>query len=320
MAPTGASEERKVGRLLSRLLVVVLLLGGAVTWWVMAGWFVLNPGEVAVILRFGEYARTVTTEGFHLKVLPSPVETQEIVNVSISKRREFGDVDASDPAVLAETAMQTSDNNIVHVEFVVQYKVGNAFDSRYRVSDLDEILSDSAQAAMREVIGRNTIDGVLTEMRGAIGQEAADLLQEILDSYDSGLRVGSVELQNVQPPESVRDAFDDVIAANQDRNRTVNEAEGYANEVVPRARAEASEVSAAAVGYRDAKIAEANGEAQRFLAILTEYKKAPAITRKRLYLETMEAVLPKVEKVIIEPGTAPVLPYLPLGAAKGGKQ
>jgi membrane protease subunit HflK len=319
MARTDGSEERKVGRLLTRLLLVVLLLGGAGAWWAVAGWFVLNPGEVAVILRFGEYARTVTTEGFHLKVVPGPVETQEIVNVSISQRREFGDVDATDPVVLAETAMQTSDNNIVHVEFMVQYKVGKAFESRYRVADLEEILRDSAQAAMREVIGRNTIDGVLTEMRGAIGLEAAELLQEILDSYDSGLFVGSVELQNVQPPESVRDAFDDVIAANQDRNRTVNEAEGYANEVLPRSRAEANEALQGAIGYRDSKIAEATGEAQRFLAIVGEYQRAPEITRKRLYLETMEEVLPDVEKVIIEPGMASVVPYLPLGTLKRGE-
>ncbi len=318
MARTDASEERKVGRLLSRLLVGVLLVAAAGAWWATAGWFTLNPGEVAVILRLGEYARTVTTEGFHLKVFPSPVEIQEIVNVGISQRREFGDVDATDPEVLAETAMQTSDNNIVHVEFVVQYKVGKAFESRYRVADLEEILRDSAQAAMREVIGRNTIDGALTEMRGAIGLEAAELLQEILESYDSGLWVGSVELQNVEPPESVRDAFDDVLAANQDRNRSINEAEGHANEVVPRARAEGAEILQGAIGYRDAKIAEARGEAQRFLAIVAEYQRAPAITRKRLYLETMEEVLPDVEKLVVEPGTAAVLPYLPLGAAKGG--
>jgi membrane protease subunit HflK len=131
--------------------------------------------------------------------------------------------------------------------------------------------------------------------------------------------VGSVELQNVQPPESVRDAFDDVIAANQDRNRKVNEAEGYANEVLPRSRAEANEVLQGAIAYREAKIAEAGGEAQRFLTVLGEYEKAPEITRKRLYLETMEEVLPDVEKVIIEPGTASVLPYLPLGTVRGGK-
>jgi len=157
---------------------------------------------------------------------------------------------------------------------------------------------------------------VLSEKRGLIQDEAAELLQTILERYESGLFVEGIELQEVQPPASVRDAFDDVIAAAQDRNRKVNEAEGYANEVLPRARAEASEVVESAIGYRDSKIAEARGEAERFLAILREYQKAPEITRKRLYLETMEEVLPDVEKVIIEPGTASVLPYLPLGAAR----
>jgi membrane protease subunit HflK len=129
-----------------------------------------------------------------------------------------------------------------------------------------------------------------------------------------------VELQEVQPPEAVRDAFDDVIAANQDRNRTINEAEGYANEVLPDARAQARELIERAAGYRDSIIAEARGEAGRFLSILAEYRKAPAITRKRMYLETMEEVLPGVEKVVIEPGAASVLPYLPLGANKGGQR
>lgn len=316
MTRTNASEERKVGRLLARLLLFVMLLAAGAAWWATAGWYVLNPGEVAVILRFGTYARTVTTEGFHLKVIPAPVETHEIVNVSISQRREFGDVDATDPTVLAETAMQTSDNNIAHVEFVVQYKIKNAFESLYRVADLEELLRDSAQAAMREVIGRNTIDGVLAEMKGAIGLEAAEQLQQILDAYDSGLYVGSVELQNVQPPESVRDAFDDVLAANQDRNRRVNEAEGYANEVLPGARAEATELIQAAAAYRESKIAKARGEAERFLSLVREYQKAPEITRKRLYLETMEEILPGVEKVIVEPGTTSLLPYLPIGAAR----
>jgi membrane protease subunit HflK len=215
--------------------------------------------------------------------------------------------------------MQTGDNNIVDLEFVVKYKVGKAFESRFRIADLRETLRDSAQAAMREVVGRNSVDDVLSEKRGVIQDEAAELLQKILDSYESGLYVEGIELQEVQPPAPVRDAFDDVIAAAQDRNRKVNEAEGYANEVLPRARGEASEVVEAAIGYRDSKIAEARGEAERFLAVVREYQRAPEITRKRLYLETMEEVLPGVEKVIIEPGTASVLPYLPLGGARGAE-
>jgi membrane protease subunit HflK len=157
-----------------------------------------------------------------------------------------------------------------------------------------------------------TIDGVLSERRGQVAGDAQELLQQILDAYDAGLTVTSIELQDVQPPEPVRGAFDDVVGAAQDANRLVNEAEGYRNEVLPSARAEAVELIESANGYREARVAESTGEAQRFVALEQEYRKAPDVTQKRLYLETMESVLPNVEKVIIEPGAAGVLPYLPL--------
>jgi membrane protease subunit HflK len=315
MARDDTSEERKVGRLLGRLLLVLLLLG-LLGFWASWGFYRLNPGEAAVILRLGKYRTTEVREGLRWQ-LPPPIESRAIVNVGLVAREQFGDIDtAREAATLTETAMQTGDNNIVDLEFVVKYKVGKAFESRFRIADLRETLRDSAQAAMREVVGRNSVDDVLSEKRGIIQDEAAELLQRILDRYESGVYVEGIELQEVQPPAPVRDAFDDVIAAAQDRNRKVNEAEGYANEVLPRARAEASEVVQAAIGYRDSKIAEARGEAERFLVVLSEYEKAPEITRKRLYLETMEEVLPGVEKVIIEPGTASVLPYLPLGTAR----
>jgi membrane protease subunit HflK len=150
-----------------------------------------------------------------------------------------------------------------------------------------------------------------------VEDETGALLQEMLDRYDSGLLVKGVQLLDAQPPPDVRDAFDDVIAATQDRSRKVHESEGYANEVLPKARAEATELRQAAQAYRDTKVADAAGEAARFTALLVEYRKAPEVTRKRLYLETMEQVLPDVEKVIIEPGTANVLPYLPLGRPSG---
>jgi membrane protease subunit HflK len=315
MARSDTSEERKVGRLLARLLLLALVLG-LLGFWASWGFYRLNPGEAAVILRLGKYRTTEVREGLRWQ-LPPPIESRQIVNIGLVAREQFGDIDrAREAATLTETAMQTGDNNIVDLEFVVKYKVGNAFDSRFRIADLRETLRDSSQAAMREVVGRNTVDDVLSEKRGVIQDEAAELLQQILDRYESGIHVEGIELQEVQPPVPVRDAFDDVIAAAQDRNRKVNEAEGYANEVLPRARAEAAEVLQAAIAYRDSKIAEARGEAERFLAVVSEYEKAPAITRKRLYLETMEEVLPGVEKVIIEPGTASVLPYLPLGTRR----
>ena len=314
----GDPVERSARRTVRRIGVALLLLGGLAAWEALTGYYQLNAGEAAVVLRLGRYERTEDREGPHL-MLPFPIETRDVVHVGVSQRRDFGDAEGADAARLAETAMQTGDNNIVLVEFVVQYRVGNPFDRLYRVADSERLLAEASQAAMREVVGRYTIDGVIGERKGAVASEAAELLQELLDRYQAGIGVEAVELQEVQPPGPVREAFDDVLAASQDRNRAVNEAEGYANEVIPRARGEASERIAAAHGYRDAKIADATGEASRFLALAVEYQKAPGVTRRRLYLETLEVVLPEAEKVILEPGTA--LPYLPLptGAATGAR-
>jgi membrane protease subunit HflK len=304
--------ERGARRTVRRIGLVLLLLVGIGAWFGFTSYYQLTAGEAAVILRLGRFARLETREGPHFH-LPAPIETRDIVHVGVSQRREFGNVDATDPEAIAETAMQTGDNNIVLVEFVVQYKVGDPFLQLYRITDPDAVLQEAAQAAMREVVGRESIDGVIGDRKGAVASAAAELLQELLDRYQAGVAVEDVELQQVEAPSAVRQAFTDVLSANQDRNRAVNEAEGYANETLPKARAEAAELRASALGYRDAKIAEAQGEAARFLAVLAEYEKAPAITRKRLYLETMEAVLPDAEKLVVEPGTAQVLPYLPLG-------
>jgi membrane protease subunit HflK len=313
-----ASEEveRGAGRLVRRIGLGLLVLAGLAAWQGLTGVYQLNPGEAAVILRLGAYARTEVREGLHVH-LPWPLESRDVVHVGVSQRRDFGNVEATEGDALAETVMQTGDNNIVLVEFVVQYQIGDPFENRYRVAESEELLGEAAQAALREVVGRNTIDGVLSGRKDIIASEAADLLQTLLDRYEAGITVTDVELQDAQAPAAVRQAFVDVIGANQDRNRAVNEAEAYANEVVPRSRGEAAELLSGAAGYRDAKIAGATGEASRFLALVTEYQKAPAITRKRLYLETMEAVLPDAEKLIVEPGTASVLPYLPLGPGAG---
>jgi membrane protease subunit HflK len=307
--------RRGVGRTLGNLALGVVVLGGLAAW-ASLGVYQVEAGQNAIVLRLGRYERTETREGLHL-ALPPPIERVEVANVNSIQREEFGVRGPGveeEGAALHEAAMQTSDNNIVHLGFVVQYRTKDAFQARYRVARPRETLRDAAQAAVREVVGRTTIDGVLSDKRGEVEAEALDLLQRILDRYESGLFVVGLQLQEVQPPADVRDAFDDVLAASQDRSRLINEAQGFANEVVPRARAEASELVAGAAGYREAKVAEARGEAQRFLALVEAYRRAPDVTRRRLYLETMEAVLPDVEKIIIEPGTN-LLPYLPLGAA-----
>ncbi len=318
------SEERVrrgVGRTLGNLALAVVLLvvlGG----WASLGVYQVEAGQHGVILRLGRYQRTETREGLHL-AWPPPLERVEIANVNSIQREEFGVRSAATPeaegVALHEAAMQTSDNNIVHLGFVVQYRTKDAFQARYRVARPRETLRDAAQAAVREVVGRTTIDGVLSDKRGEVEIEALESLQQILDRYESGLLVVGLQLQEVQPPADVRDAFDDVLAASQDRSRLINEAQGFANEVVPDARGEASEIVASAEGYREAKVSEARGEAQRFLALVEEYRRAPEVTRRRLYLETMEVVLPEVEKVIIEPGTN-LLPYLPIGPGGGEKR
>jgi membrane protease subunit HflK len=315
-APRLSSDEkvrRSVRRTVGNVVAVALslLVIGA---WSFFGVYQLEPGQAAVILRLGRYARTVADPGVKVH-LPPPLESHEIVEVASINREAFG-VSASGEAeltgdALAEAAMQTSDNNIVNVGFVVQYRIKDAFQARYRVEDTRAILRDAAQAALREVVGRESIDGVLSEKRGEVAAQSQEILQETLDRYEAGIAVLGIELQEVQPPIAVRDAFDEVIAAAQDRSRAVNEAQGYANEVLPRSRAEAAELRAEAQGYRDAKVAEATGEAARFEALATEYRKAPEVTRRRLYLETMEQVLPDVEKFVVEPGTT--TPYLPLG-------
>lgn len=315
----GTSDERirrGVARTLATTIGLLIALG-VIGAWASLGFYQLQPGQAAVILRLGSYSRTVTEPGAKLH-WPPPLESHVTVNVAAVEREEFGyPADASEPpgeAERLEAAMQTRDNNIVHLSFVVQYRIKKAFAWRYRIASPRAVLRDAAQAAVREVVGRTTIDGVLSDQRDAVQVEAEEVLQDLLDRYDSGLLALAVQLQDVQPPPQVRDAFDDVIAAAQDRTRSVNEAEGYANEVLPRARARAIELREEAQAYRDERVAEATGAASRFLALAAEYRKAPEVTRTRLFLEAMEDVLPQARKVIVEPGTG-VLPYLPLGEA-----
>jgi len=304
-----AKVNRSVKRLLTSVLVVLLLLAGSAGWAYTGfpgaeylGFYQLKPGQSAVILRLGAYSRTDSQSGLRWH-LPIPFETHDIVNASEIMRLEFGirsDTAEVPEGVLRESNMQTGDNSIVDLGFVMQYRISDPYESLYGVADVVPTLRDAAQAAVREVVGKMTVDGVITERRGEVELESERLLQEIVDSYE-------------------RAAFDDVVAAAQDANLAINQAKGYENEVIPRARAEAIELTESALAYRDAKIAESQGEAERFDALLVAYRAAPAVTRKRLYLETMEAVLPHVEKVIVEPGAASILPHLALGKASRGE-
>lgn len=308
--------RRRVGRSLASGSLILLGLG-LLAAWSYPGLYELKPGEAAVILTLGSYERTEENPGYHWH-LPPPISSHDIVDVSRVQRAEFGFPSHGAPSEeqRLEGTIQTRDNNIVELHFVVQYRIKNAFYDRFRIAAPGKTLRDAAQAAIREVIGRTSIDAVLTDQRGAVQSDTREQLQELLDEYESGLRVDSVELKEVEAPEAVRAAFDDVISASQDRTRAVNEAQGYANEVLPQARATAVELKALSEAYRDSVVARATGQAGLFSAILREYLRAPEVTARRLYLETMEEVLPKAEKVIIEPGTADVVPYLPLAPAQ----
>jgi membrane protease subunit HflK len=318
--PESLSTDQKVKRSVARTLgnaTLALLLVGVLGAWGYLGLYTLEPGQAAVLLTFGRHTGTESQAGLHW-TLPPPIVTLTIVNVGELRNEDFGRADEeSHRDRIDEASMQTSDNNIVRVSFAVQYRIEDPYAARFRVADLRSVVRSASAAAMREVVGRMTVDGVLRERRAALTSEVSKILQDIVDGYEVGLDIQAVELQDVQPPAEVRAAFDDVVAATQDASRAVNEAEGYRNQLIPSARAEATELLESAKGYREAKVAEATGEAGRFAALAVEFRKAPDVTRKRLYLETMEQVLGPVEKVIIESGTSNVLPYLPLG--RGGR-
>ena len=312
--PSPAEARARRGAARTALNAFTILVASAMlAVWAYTGVYQLQPGEAAIILRFGALDRVEREPGLRWH-LPPPLRSHVIMRVDTLEREEFGGAEEGNEqlakSILEEAAMQTRDNNIVHLGFVVQYKIGDPAGVRFRIADRRAILRDAAQAAMREVVGRTGIDDVLTEGRGAIETETLTLLRRLLEEYDTGIEVENVQLQEVQSPPPVRQAFDDVIAAEQDSDRQILEARGYENEVVPRARGEAVELEAQANGYREAKVSEAKGEAARFTALLVEYQRAPEVTRQRLYLEAMEDVLPRVQKVIIDKGTTTVLPYL----------
>lgn len=300
-------------RVLRTLPVLVLLI--ALGLWGFTGFYDVAPDEQAVVLRLGRYVRTVGPGRFlwHARGL----ETVWKQRVTTKLTEEFGFRTKS----LGETEehadekrMLTGDENLVDVDFVMQYQIGNLRDWLFgiRSDERQAVIRDATRATVRAVVARNPFEVVQTQ-RGALHEEIRTQLQALLDSYHAGVIVQSVQLQDVDPPEPVREAFADVTSAAQDRERLVLEAQGYADRVVPEARGRAAEALNQASGYRERRILEAQGEAMKFAPLLTEYTRAPEVTRQRLYLETMEQILPKMEKLIMEEGsTERVVPYLPL--------
>lgn len=297
------------------IAAVVLVLYAA------SGIFIVAPDERGVVLRFGRVVREAEPgPSYHL---PWPIEEVMKPSVTQIRKEEFGfrTVAVGPPAsyreVETEALMLTGDENIVKLQFIVQFKVKTEAQGTtnflFNVRDPVGTVRDASEAAMREVLGRNNIDNALTEGKEQVQQDAQALLQRILDQYEVGIEVVTLKLQDVDPPRQVSDTFKDVISAQQDKERLINEARGYANDVVPKARGQAAQLLNEAEGYSAAKVQDATGAAQRFVALQQEYEKAKDVTRLRLYIETMEQVLPRVNKVLIDDVAGKqVVPYLPL--------
>jgi len=298
------------------------LTGGVFVLWLLSGIYIVEPDEEGVVLRFGEYNRSVPS-GPHYHI-PLPIESVETPKVTQVQRIEVGFRSAAGRQsggqslvrpVPEEASTLTGDENIVNVQFSVQYKIRDAVEYLFRVDNQAAVVQSAAEAAMREVIGTSEIDSALTDGKLKIQDDATRLLQNILDRYEVGVQIIAVQLQDVHPPQDVIEAFKDVASAREDKSRIINEAEAYRNEILPKARGQAAEMINQAQAYRATRIRAAEGEAGRFAAVLTEYQKAKDVTKKRLYYETLEEILSAtdIEKIILPPGaTDRTLPLLPL--------
>jgi modulator of FtsH protease HflK len=267
-------------------------------------------GTRGIVLTFGKFSQE-TNPGLRWR-LPWPIQSNEIVNLAQVRTLEVGYRNNVRTKVLKESLMLTDDENIVDLQFAVQYTVKDARDFIFNVRRPDESAMQIAETAMREVIGKNRMDAILYETQVDVANRARDLMQQIHDRYGTGITVSTVTIQNAQPPEQVQAAFDDAVKAGQDRERQKNEGQAYANDVIPRARGTASRLQQEADGYRQRVIASAEGDASRFKQVLTEYAKAPAVTRERIYIETMQAVLTSTSKIMMDYRGAGNLLYLPL--------
>ena len=279
----------------------------------------VNPDELGIVLRFGEYVRQLPP-GLNFR-WPYPIEQVELPKVTRINRIEVGMRGSSDVRdatstirdVPEESLMITGDENIVDVDFVVFWRIADAPDYLFNIQNPEGTVKAVAESAMREIVGQSDIEPILTEARAKTEAEVQELMQKILNSYGAGVQVTQVQLQKVDPPSQVIDAFRDVQAARADQERLQNEAEAYSNRIIPEARGEAERILQAAQGYRDQVIALASGDASRFLQVYEQYKKAPDVTRQRIFIETMEKVLGDTDKVIIDDKAGPgVLPFLPL--------
>jgi modulator of FtsH protease HflK len=290
--------------------------------WLSTGFYVVDEGEQALVIRFGKYQRTANTGlNYHL---PNPIEEIIIEKVETLRKEEVGfrsnisqrdfssDSSTNSKNVAQESLMLTGDENIVDINFIVQWKIANLKDYVFNIYNTRETVRSVAESAMREVVGNTALDNAIAEGRSNIEHEAKDLLQKILDSYNSGVQITTLKLLRADPPIEVIDAFRDVQTARTDKEREINRALAFHNEIIPKARGEAAQIISESEAYKKEVVEIAKGNAARFSLVLDQYKIAKDITKKRIYLETMETVLKGMDKMIIDNKNAGIVPYLPL--------
>ena len=294
---------------------ILVALAGAVVLvlYIFFGFFTVDASERAVMFRLGA---PVGVKGPGLKWHLPLVEDYRIVNLTEVRKVEIGYRNSDKNKVDRESLMLTGNLNIIDTQFVVQYALNDPeaflFQNRFVNAGAEDVVQQVAETAMREVVGESNIDFVLYEGRESVASDAKALMQEVLDRYKSGIEIREVAVRNVQPPDQVQAAFEDAIKARQDRDRKINEGEAYANNIIPRARGQAARILEEAEGYKQGIVARASGEAQRFLLLAGEYAKAPEVTRRRLYLETMEEVMERANKLLVDDAGGNNLIYLPL--------
>jgi membrane protease subunit HflK len=304
-APAGGGPNMKqLGGGFALMAGLVLLV------WLASGFYIVVEGQRGIVLTFGKISDE-SNAGLRWR-LPYPIQTHEIVNLTQVRTVEIGYRNNVKTKVLREALMLTDDENIVDAQFSVQYTISNPRDYLFNNRRTDETVLQAAETAFREIVGKSKMDFVLYEGREAIAVEAQKLMQEILNRYQTGITIAKVTMQNSQPPEQVQAAFDDAVRAKQDLERQKNEGQAYYNDVVPKARGAASRLLEEASGYRSRVVANAEGEASRFKQVLSEYSKAPQVTRERMYLDAMQQIMTSTTKILVDAKAGSNLLYLPL--------
>jgi len=281
--------------------------------WVLSGIYIIDPAEKGVVLRFGAFQEE-TSQGPHWH-LPYPIETLNRINVEQIRTAQIGYRDAISNRrggnVSSESLMLTKDENMIDAKFAIQYKINDVQAYLFNVANPDMTLRHVVESAIRQVVGKNTMDYVLTDGRVAIADSIKEKSQELLDVYQAGLRITTVNMQDAQPPEQVQASFSDAVKAREDKQRLINEAQTYANDILPKSRGRAARMLEESKAYKSEVVSKSEGEASRFGQILAEYEKAPEVTRERLYRETMEDVFANTSKVVVD-SKANSMIYLPI--------